>query len=101
LGGPGNANSDLVGCSILIRDARVHTTGQGNTDTSTFGNVWYNRTISENFVDREFVVPPSSYVATEKVWGDTLSNLVTSNIITSTGRMGVIADTGYGVTGDA
>tara|TARA_B100000073_G_scaffold213724_1_gene177659 strand:+ start:2305 stop:7512 length:5208 start_codon:yes stop_codon:yes gene_type:complete len=96
----GGSNSDLTGCAILIRDSRIHATGQGNTNTATFGNVWYNRTITEIFVDKEFVVPPSSYITTEKVWGDTLSNLVTSNIITSTGRMGVSADKGYTITGD-
>lgn len=97
----GGSNSDLVGCGIIIRDSRIHATGQGNSNTSTFGNVWYDRRITENFVDREFVVPPSSYISTEKVWGETLSNLVTSNIITSTGRMGIIADKGYSITGDA
>ena len=96
----GGSNSDLTGCAILIRDSRIHATGQGNTNTATFGNVWYNRTITEIFVDREFVVPPGSYVTTDKIWGDTLSNLVTSNIITSTGRMGVAADKGYTITGD-
>ena len=96
----GGSNSDLTGCAILIRDSRIHATGQGNTNTATFGNVWYNRTITEIFVDKEFVVPPGSYVTTDKIWGDTLSNLVTSNIITSTGRMGVAADKGYTITGD-
>ena len=83
----GVVSGDLTGCSIIIRDEN--------------SSEYYNRPITEIFEEREFVVNPSiHYEPVIHAYGQTLSNLVTSNVITATGRMGINGNKGVAVSGD-
>ena len=83
----GVLKGDLTGCAIIIKDENAQE--------------YFNRPIEELFEDKEFIVNPSNhYEPVIHAYGQTLSNLVTSNVITATGRMGINGNKGIVINGD-
>ena len=94
----GVVSGDIAGCSIIIWDENSTPIGVVGTPKTP---QYYNRPIIEIFEEKEFVIDPNyHYQPIIHSYGQILSNLVTSNVITATGRIGVNGNKGVAVTGD-
>ena len=81
--------SDLTGCAIIIWDENATYPAAGTPPKTP---QYYNRPIVEIFEEKEFVIPATHFTPAIHSYGEVLSNLVTSNVITSTGRLGINGD---------
>jgi hypothetical protein len=90
----GVLKSDLTGCAIIIWDENATEPSVGAPKLPQY----YNRPIVEIFEEKQFIIPPTHFQPTTHNYGEVLSNLVTSNIITSTGRLGINGDKVLSIT---
>ncbi|QIG59756.1 hypothetical protein [Dishui Lake phycodnavirus 3] len=84
----GFPSSNLTGCSIIVWDENATEPFLGRPKLPQY----YNQPIIDIFEEKEFVINPSiHYPPLVHAHGQVLTNLVSSNVITSTGRMGINA----------